>query len=99
MKIINYKKGERIDCMTIAGEDFDIATDDNIRIDCFLQKEFVQIPNLESLKQGTGKLDELLKEIELYYQKPLLFMNVVNYRLKIHLRNLGYLIKEDNGNA
>jgi len=76
--------------MMFAGENCSVCTDGNISVNCFHEGEDVRIPLLESNKEGSGGLDVLLDEIRKHYDKPLVFVNVINPALRKHLVKNGY---------
>ena len=87
-----YAAGEQIDQLTFAGQDMLVCEQDGIKADVFEQLDSYLVPCIESRSPGGGKLNQFLNDLrnelpKLY--KPIVFVNVVNPRLKIHLEKRG----------
>ena len=88
MKIKHYKKGERIDAMSVAGEDMIVCGEFGIKADLFKISGGYQIPVIESSNIGSGKCLEFLNNIKKEFG-DIWFCSIVNERFR------RFLIKND----
>lgn len=93
--IRHFKKGDRVDEISTAGEPFTQIEAFGIQADFFDVGAYMQCPLIKSRKPGGGKLDEFLARASKLLPKPIAFVSIVNQRLRAHLTRLGYRILDE----
>jgi len=90
MKKKIFKKGERVNPFTVAGEDFFQLSKYGITCDVFDCGDHYKIPIFESeLGGGSGKFANFLKELKDYLDKPIIVESVINFRIIPYLEEIG----------
>ena len=91
MQLTKYKKGECISVMSIAGEDMYILKTCGIEAEIFDTKKGYRIPMLSG---GQGNFFAFMKELKILLEdKPIIFFNLMNYRLIKALLKFGFKIE------
>jgi hypothetical protein len=84
-----YKRGDRIDGMSVAGEDCWIYEHDGLTANIFMAERGAMVPLISSDSPGSGKLDAFLELLKTEFGSTLLFVSVMNPGLGRHLDALG----------
>ena len=85
-----FKKGERIDALTFAGQDMQRWMMFGISADVFEFENEIQIPLINSEMPGSGNLDMFLDGLkEQAGSKKIVFNTVINQGLAKHLKTKG----------
>ena len=90
MKKIFYKKGERMDVMSVAGEDCQTWSELGLTATVFERENDYFVPIVESDNPGSGNFDKFLELLKKEAgNKKITFNTVVNEGLKKHLIKAG----------
>ena len=84
-----FKKGEKVDMISLAGEDMWRYENYGVWADVFIEKDKAIIPVIYSEKQGEGNFKKWLDEMEKEFKK-IEFRSVINPRLAKYLIKRGY---------
>lgn len=91
MKKVFYQKNQRVDNISVAGEDFYQYSQDGVIGDLFITGNKVEIPDVRSKYQGQGNFKRWLTEIENEFE-VVKFNTVINENLQNYLLKRGYKI-------
>ena len=97
MTVRHIKKGERVDALSVAGEDFRQYKMWPITADIFDVGEECWCPLINSDEKGHGTLSVFLVALRKKFDKPLVFINVINGRLRKRLEKEGIECREVYG--
>lgn len=84
LKLKKYKKGEKLAGIYVggptsfAGEDLYIASAYGIYADVFDKGRYYQVPNIMSIKPGSGRLLDFLVTLKRGLDKPVYFCTITN---------------------
>ena len=84
-----YKKGEKVDAMSVAGEDMWVYSCYGVKADVFKEGNKAVIPVVISKNQGEGNFKKWLDEMEKEFEK-IEFSTIVNVDLATYLAKRGY---------
>ena len=89
LNLKKYKKGDKIAGTylgEIAGEDLQVASAYNIHADVFDKGKFYQVPNVYSLKKGSGNFLKFLIALKKGLDKPVYFCTITNQKIYKYLQ-------------
>lgn len=91
MNVRHFERGDRVDPISVAGEPFDIYSLGPIWCEVFKLTNAYLVPIMVSSKPGSGTLDTFLAALRTELpDKPIVFVNVINARLRPRLLGLGF---------
>jgi len=97
MDVVEFKKGERVDEITTAGEDFCQYSKYGITADIFTNSQFCICPIVKSDDPGSGKFQQFLHDLKQVVPQRLVFTNVINGGLLKYLCNEEIPVMKENG--
>lgn len=85
-EIKKFKKGEQINPICWAAEDLEVWSKYGINVQVFQREMELIIPLIDSDNPGTGNLDNFLADLKKKAsEKKIVFVNLINKNLAIHL--------------
>jgi hypothetical protein len=93
-----YKKGQKIDALSLAGENMWIYEAYGVKGDVFIHDKNAYIPLVNSEHQGQGNFKKWLDEIEKEFKK-VQFNTVINPDLRAYLIKRGYIPETRSNNS
>ena len=87
----HFEAGDRVDAISVAGAAFDLYRHGPIFCEVFTLDACYLVPILISTARGSGTLDAFLDELRRALpDRPILFVNVINQRLRPRLLARGF---------
>lgn len=89
----HFAAGDQVDAISVAGAAFDRYRHGPIYCDVFPLSAIYVIPILFSTQRGSGTLDAFLDALRAELpDKPIVFLNVINHRLRPRLLAKGFAV-------